>query len=47
MVCSRQVNGYLVSEAIALHLEGMIADGLSLPEPGGVDVGQVELPLPA
>jgi predicted RNase H-like HicB family nuclease len=37
----------LVSEAIALHLEGLAADGLPIPEPGGVDVGQVELPLPA
>jgi predicted RNase H-like HicB family nuclease len=37
----------LVSEAIALHLEGLVADGLPIPEPGGVDVGQVELPLPA
>ncbi len=37
----------LVSEAITLHLEGLVADGLPIPEPGGVDVGQVELPLPA
>ncbi len=37
----------LVSEAIALHLEGLTADELSIPEHGGVDVGQVELPLPA
>jgi hypothetical protein len=37
----------LVSETIALHLEGLAADGLPIPEPGGVDVGQVELPLPA
>jgi predicted RNase H-like HicB family nuclease len=37
----------LVSEAIALHLDGLVADGLPIPEPGGVDVGQVELPLPA
>ena len=36
-----------VREAIALHLEGLAADGLPIPEPGGVDVGQVELPLPA
>jgi predicted RNase H-like HicB family nuclease len=37
----------LVSEAIALHLEGLVADGLPIPESGGLDVGQVELPLPA
>ena len=37
----------LVSGAITLHLEGLVADGLPIPEPGGVDVGQVELPQPA
>ncbi|HWE68220.1 MAG TPA: type II toxin-antitoxin system HicB family antitoxin [Acidimicrobiales bacterium] len=37
----------LAGEAIMLHLEGLVADGLPVPEPGGVDVGQVELPLPA
>src|ERR1019366_4291791 len=37
----------LVSGAIAMHLEGLVADGLPIPEPGGVDVGEVELPLPA
>ena len=37
----------LVSEAIELHLEGLIADGLPIPEPGTVDVGHVELALPA
>ena len=37
----------LVTDAIALHLEGLVADGQPIPEPGGVDVGQVELPLPA
>lgn len=36
-----------ISEAILLHLEGLVADGLPIPEPGGIDVGQVELPLPA
>jgi predicted RNase H-like HicB family nuclease len=36
-----------VSEAIVLHLEGLVADGLSIPEPGGIDVGQIQLPLPA
>ena len=37
----------LVSEAIVLHLEDLVADGLPIPEPAGVDVGQVELTLPA
>ncbi len=37
----------LISEAIAFHLEGLAADGLPIPEPGIVDVGQVELALPA
>ena len=37
----------LVSEAIVPHLEGLVADGLPIPEPAGVDVGQVELTLPA
>lgn len=37
----------LVSEAILLHLEGLVSDGLPIPEPGGIDVGQVELSRPA
>lgn len=37
----------LVVEAITLHVEGLAADGLPIPEPGTVDVGQVELALPA
>jgi predicted RNase H-like HicB family nuclease len=37
----------LVSEAIVLHLEGLVSDGLPIPKPGGIDVGQVDLPLPA
>jgi predicted RNase H-like HicB family nuclease len=37
----------LVSEAIALHIEGLAADGLPIPEPESVDIGQVELRLPA
>ena len=37
----------LASEAIMLHIDGLVADGLPVPEPGAVDVGQVELPLPA
>ena len=37
----------LVSAAISMHLKGLVADGLPIPEPGVVDVGEVELPLPA
>jgi predicted RNase H-like HicB family nuclease len=37
----------LVSEAIALHLEGLAEDGLPIPEPNDVDVGRVEPALPA
>ena len=37
----------LVNEAIALHLEGLVADGTPIPEPGTIEVGQIELPLPA
>ena len=37
----------LVAEAIAFHLEGLQADGLPLPTPDAVDVGQVEAQLPA
>jgi predicted RNase H-like HicB family nuclease len=37
----------LVTGAIALHLEGLAADSLPSPEPGKVDVGEVELALPA
>jgi predicted RNase H-like HicB family nuclease len=37
----------LVSEAIVLHLEGLVADGSTITEPGGIDAGQVELPLHA
>ncbi len=37
----------LVGEAIALHLEGLVEDGLPIPEPGVVDVGRVQAALPA
>ena len=37
----------LVSGLITMHLEGLVADGLPIPEPSAVDVGKVELPLPA
>ncbi len=44
---TREETERLVSEAIVLHLEGLAAEGLPIPEPGSVDVGQVELALPA
>ena len=44
---TREETERLVREAIALHLEGLAAEGLPIPEPGSVDVGQVELALPA
>lgn len=37
----------LVTQAIEFHLEGLIEDGLPIPETGIVDIGQVELPVPA
>ena len=37
----------LVTEAIAMHLKGLTEDGLPIPEPDAVDVGQVELSHPA
>lgn len=37
----------LVGEAITLHLEGLVEDGLPVPEPDAVDVGSVEAALPA
>jgi predicted RNase H-like HicB family nuclease len=44
---SNQEAERLVTEAIELHLRGMIEDGMPIPEPGVVDVGEVELPIPA
>lgn len=37
----------LVTQAFELHLEGMIEDGLPIHDSGSVDIGQVELPIPA
>jgi len=37
----------LISEAIAMHLEGLAEDGLPTPEADSVDVGTVELGRPA
>ena len=37
----------LIGEAVAMHLEALAEDGLPIPEPDSVDVGQLELPRPA
>ncbi|MHB8681567.1 MAG: type II toxin-antitoxin system HicB family antitoxin [Acidimicrobiales bacterium] len=37
----------LISEAIALHIQALADDGLPIPDPHSVDVGQVELRQPA
>lgn len=37
----------LIKEAIGLHLNGLAEDGLPIPDPHAVDVGQVELRQPA
>jgi predicted RNase H-like HicB family nuclease len=37
----------LAAEGIAFHLEGLATDGLAIPAPDGVDVGHVEVALPA
>ena len=37
----------LVSEAIVLHVEGLVGSGLSVPGHGETNVGQVDPPLPA
>jgi predicted RNase H-like HicB family nuclease len=37
----------LAADAIALHLQGLADDGLSIPESDAVDVGHVEAALPA
>jgi predicted RNase H-like HicB family nuclease len=37
----------LITEAIAMHLEGLAEDGLPIPQPESVDIGHVELPRPA
>jgi predicted RNase H-like HicB family nuclease len=37
----------LISEAIQMHIEGLTADGLPIPEPDSVFVGRVELIRPA
>ena len=37
----------LITGAIGFHIEGLVSDGLPVPEPGAVDVGQVNLTIPA
>ena len=37
----------LITEAIAMHLDGLAEDGLPIPEPDVIDVGRVELGHPA
>jgi predicted RNase H-like HicB family nuclease len=37
----------LIREAIALHVQGLAEDGVPIPDPHSVDVGQVELRQPA
>lgn len=37
----------LIAEAIAFHLQGLAEDGLPIPAPDLVDVGQVDAALPA
>jgi predicted RNase H-like HicB family nuclease len=37
----------LIGEAVEMHIEGLIADGLPVPEPDSVEVGEVELSRPA
>jgi predicted RNase H-like HicB family nuclease len=44
---TREETKRLVSEAIALHLEGLAEDGLAIPQPDDVEVGRVEPALPA
>ena len=44
---SRDEAERLIKEAIGLHLDGLAEDGLPIPDPDIVDVGQVELKRPA
>ncbi len=36
----------LIREAIVLHVQRLAEDGLPIPDPHSIDVGQVELPQP-
>jgi predicted RNase H-like HicB family nuclease len=44
---TREETERLISEAIAFHLQGLTEDGLPIPDPDTVEVGQVELRQPA
>jgi predicted RNase H-like HicB family nuclease len=43
---TREETEQLGAEAIALHLQGLVDDGLPIPEPDTVDIGQVEPAVP-
>lgn len=43
---TRDATERLVTDAIALQLEGLVEDGLPVPRPDAVDVGRVDLALP-
>ena len=44
---TREETERLVREAIELHIQSLAEGGLPVPEPDVVDVGQVEVQLPA
>lgn len=44
---TREETEQLIGEAIALHVHGLAEDGLPIPDPDTVAVGQVELRQPA
>jgi predicted RNase H-like HicB family nuclease len=44
---TREETERLVTEAIAMQIDGLAEDGLPVPEPGSVDIGTVELSKPA
>ena len=44
---TREETERLIEEAVALHLQGLAADGLPIPDPRVIDVGQVEFRQPA
>ena len=44
---TREETEQLIGEAIALHVHGLAEDGLPIPDPDSVAVGQVELRQPA
>lgn len=44
---TREETEQLIGEAVGLHLEGLAADALPIPEPSSVDIGRVSLDRPA